>query len=359
MKNIKVIGTVCLAILISMLAIGCGSGATSGGGSGGSSGTQNPVDHISTIDAVGGHSTCLAIDSAGKPRISYYRSSDFKVYYTKWTGTTWEAHAITSGAGGGTGFKLGSQDSYAIAFYDASGLICGTGNDSSSGGGTVDSFTYGFSYYGVSLALDANEHSRVSYYNADQNCLKYAEYDGSNWILSTIDATAGVGKYSSIVLNTYGSPEISYYDATNKWLKYAKWTGSAFDLSTVDATGADVGKYSSITLDNNGRPWISYVYENKVYVASWEGSVWDKRQVSSTIASFMYTTIKIGSDNIPWISYFNGSDKLYLASWEGSTWDNQVIQGGSQVGEFPSLALYNNKPRISYRIGSVLMYYWQ
>ena len=54
-----------------------------------------------------------------------------------------------------------------------------------------------------------------------------------------------------------GNPHISYYDATNGHLKYAEKTGSVWTTENVD-TGLNVGLYTSLALDGTGNPRISY-----------------------------------------------------------------------------------------------------
>jgi hypothetical protein len=79
--------------------------------------------------------------------------------------------------------------------------------------------------------------------------------------LTTVDAAGNVGTYTSITLGADGLPVISYRDGTNGYLKvdkcaYAACTGAS-TLTTVDSVG-NVGYYTSITLGADGLPVISY-----------------------------------------------------------------------------------------------------
>ncbi len=67
--------------------------------------------------------------------------------------------------------------------------------------------------------------------------------------------------YTSITIGTDGFPIISYYDVTNGDLKVVHCTNASCSTSdtpvALDSTG-DVGYYTSITIGTDGFPIISY-----------------------------------------------------------------------------------------------------
>jgi hypothetical protein len=136
--------------------------------------------------------------------------------------------------------------------------------------------------------------------------------------LTTVDSTAlNVGLVTSITIGTDGLPVISYYDSTNTNLKVAKCgnasCSSGNTLTTLDSTG-DVGFYTSITIGTDGLPVISYPYfdstNTNLKVAKCGNASCSAGNtltiVDSTAASVgTHTSITIGTDGLPVISYLD------------------------------------------------------
>lgn len=368
MNKTRLILPALLFFVLILSVIGCGD-ATGGGGGGPHSVVINPTsmpeDHITTVETTTGiiYSTSLALDTQGRPVICYYKDSIFKICFASWRGFDWliASAEFSSPSGLSMAYSKTTDEAY-IAYYNGGQLCAGTYDYVSFNGASVDLYTNvsAGDYAGVSIALDSDDHSHISYYGTPEGSLKYAEYDGAVWTITTVDASANVGKYSSIALSAQGSPEISYYDISNDGLKFAKWTGSAWEIATVE-TGSNVGKWTSIALDPSGNPWISYLYQNQLRCASLDGTSWVKQNVDSPVTG-QYSSIKFDGNGNPWISYY-GTDKLMYASWEGSGWDTQTVDSGTGVGMYTSLAMdtTTNEPRISYfdATNHSLKYYWK
>jgi hypothetical protein len=79
--------------------------------------------------------------------------------------------------------------------------------------------------------------------------------------LTMTDPVGFVGYQISITIGTDGLPVISYYDFGNMGLKVAKCGNSACSsgntITAIDSAG-DVGWYTSITIGTDGLPAISY-----------------------------------------------------------------------------------------------------
>ena len=82
----------------------------------------------------------------------------------------------------------------------------------------------------------------------------------SDWVITTVDDSPGVGSSASLAIAPGGSTYISYYDSFNRTLKFA--TPRIFPIGwyieTIDATpGSGVG--SAIASVVSGEPHISYL----------------------------------------------------------------------------------------------------
>ena len=332
-----------------------------------------------------GEYTSLAFDSSGNPRISYYDDSNKDLKYAAWDGTQWVITTVD-----GTNYKKDGQKGYN---WDGDN-------------GRAQSSSINVGKYS-SLVLDKNGNPRISYYDETHGILKYASWDGSKWVIKTVDAsksesdsrsywgwggyqnhdndneyikyyhgTQKIGEYSSLALDSSGNPRISYHDEGNEDLKYASWNGTQWVISTVDGTnykkagqkgcnwdgdhGRDqynsikVGDYSSLALNSTGSPRISYYDEtNKdLKYAAWDGSRWVITTVDSVKSVGEYPSLELNAKGDPRISYYDASNgHLKFAAWNrtNSLWVTEIVDNSKKVGTFTSLALNSQgMPCISY-----------
>jgi hypothetical protein len=152
-----------------------------------------PIDNIGRTDLEDvGVSSSIALDSAGRPNISYYDMINLDLKYAYWDG-------VWGGAG-----------SWNISTLDSTGDV-----------GLYSS-----------LAIDtATDTRHLCYYDFTNGNLKYAQKVGAAaWEFQIVDGdvTDGdginegdVGYYCSIDVNGLGQPAISYYDNSHGDLKVA------------------------------------------------------------------------------------------------------------------------------------------
>ena len=156
-----------------------------------------------------------------------------------------------------------------VSYYDATNLdlkvaqchdaICSSATISTVVGGLGNDGQYS------SMTIGEDGNPVISYYNTNGADLKVAHCGipdcSGDVTITTVDQAGSAGQYSSIAIGSDGLPVISYYDATNGDLKLVHCgvvtCGSGNTITLVDA-GGNVGRYSSIAIGADGFPVISY-----------------------------------------------------------------------------------------------------
>ena len=137
---------------------------------------------------------------------------------------------------------------------------------------------------------------------------------------TTVDGGTGnnVGQYSSIAIGSDGLPVISYYDATAAALRVAKCANAACTgaatITTVDDPANTVGPYTSIAIGSDTLPVISYFdfTAMALKVAKCANAACTGAATITTVDDPVndvgqYTSIAIGSDGLPVMSYYDAT----------------------------------------------------
>jgi hypothetical protein len=320
-----------------------------------------------------GKYTSLALDGSGNPGISYYDSAHGNLIYAKWTGSIWQFQYVDSSGDVGmyTSLKYNQEGHPCISYYDntshdlkyAEYVPPGTWTPPYWDIDIVD--TVGDVGMYTSLALDGSGNPHISYYDATNGKLKYVSWDDDEdhwgWPEIVGPITGGDwGRYTSLALDGSDNPHISYFDADNQFLKYAYWTGSGWHIETVDDTGY-VGEYSSLALDESDNPHISYIdnypnfdlkYAKYVPPGTWIPPYWDIDVVDSPEYTVRSTSLVLDGSGNPHISYY-GASSLKYAKGTITGWENTTVDSDWYVGWYSSLALDGDgNPHISYWDGT-------
>ncbi|MFO1531959.1 MAG: hypothetical protein U1F77_20070 [Kiritimatiellia bacterium] len=110
----------------------------------------------------------------------------------------------------------------------------------------------------TSLAFGADGQPAIAYYDVTNQNLKYARYNGSAWVVVTIDASGDVGSHASLKFGPDGQPAIAYLDDSAHTLKFGRYSGSAWSFTTLDV--ANSGEFASLAFGPDGQPAIAYYY---------------------------------------------------------------------------------------------------
>lgn len=212
----------------------------------------------------------------------------------------------------------------------------------------------------TSIALDSSGLPHISYYDVDDEYLKYAYKDSQGWHTTVVD-TAGyrVGWFSSIALDPAGLPRISYFGVVD--LRYAFLDGDGWHIQTVQ-TDAYMGGYTSLALDNDGFPHIAYYWST----SPWDGDLryaymddagWQLELVDSEHNKGKWASLKLDDDDCAHVSYCDYHESSWYSypidlryAYRGTEgWSIEIADGGGNVGAHTSLDLDEGGfPHISY-----------
>jgi hypothetical protein len=224
---------------------------------------------IQIVDNSGitGKFTSIAYDSDGYPHIVYFNYTDNRILHAHWTGDGgWSIQELGSNATyTTTGLAIDqfshchsvwvSSSSYNNLWYHYQSPT-GTWVKESAYQGASNIYIY---FPSLALSYDDGYQKIVPHVAVSINQRLYYGWknpDTDQWSFQNIDAAASVA-WTSIAIDSNNRMYIAYYDATDQDLKYAYFNGSQWSTFIVDYIGA-VGNYCSIALDASDVPHIAY-----------------------------------------------------------------------------------------------------
>ncbi|MFL7792378.1 MAG: hypothetical protein AB8I69_09580, partial [Anaerolineae bacterium] len=270
--------------------------------------------------------------------------------------------SVTIGADGLPVVSYGDNSSYVLKVLHCGDLSCSSGNIIT----TVDSTASVASY--TSIAVGADGLPVISYHDDTSADLKVLHCGdllcSSGNISTTVDSAGDVGEWTSIAIGADGLPVVSYRDVTNADLKVLHCgdplCSSGNISTTVDSSTADTGRMTSIAIGTDGLPLVSY----------WDASNGDLRalhcgnllcnsgNISATLDSNgvvgQETSLTIGADGLPVISYRDDTNAdlkvlhcgdLLCSSGNIST----TVDSAGNVGSYSSITIGSDElPVIGY-----------
>jgi len=353
---------------------------------------ETPIPpRVSVVDdpanSVGSHSS-IAIGADGFPVISHYEGTAGSLKVAKCNDAACAGDDETVSTVDDPGNIVGSYTSIAISadgfpvisYRDdtAGALKVAKCNDPACAGGnetitTVDDSINDVGYY-TSLAIGADSFPVISYCDLIQNSLKVAKCSNATCTLTTITIVDypvnAVGRYTSIAIGADGFPVISYHDFTADALKVAKCNdpacaGGNETITTVDDPGNLVGEYTSIAIGADGFPVISYRDDTagaiKVAKCNDPACAGGNETITTVDDSInevgYFTSIAIGADGFPVISYLDGTAgvlKVAKCNDAACAGGNEIITAVddplNRVGWYNSIAIgADGFPVISYQ----------
>src|SRR3989338_1748739 len=294
----------------------------------------------------------IAVDGYDKPDVAYGRD---RLYYAYFDGSQWQYETVDSSPGVGyyASIALDSNNKLHISYYDENNQDLKYATNTS--GAWVVSMVDSSAIVGMytSIAVDSDNKAHISYFDSTNKDLKYATNASGAWVSSTIDGSGSgsVGRYTSIAIDSDNKVHISYFDEIYEDLKYATNASGAWVVSAVDSSG-DVGKYTSIAIDSDNKAHISYYVTGDIKYATNASGAWVASTIDSagyiSVWSSTYTSIALDSDNKAHISYYASGDIKYVTNASGA-WVASTVDITEWVGTDNSIALdSDNNAHISY-----------
>ena len=276
-----------------------------------------------------------------------------------------------------TSVTVGVDGLPVISYYDDTNdhlKVAHCGNADCTSGNTITTVDSGGDVGGhTSLTVGADGLPVISYRDQTNKNLKVAHCANAACTSSTtttVDSATNVGQYTSVTVGADGLPVISYYDDTNGNLKVAHCgdpdcseSVNPNTITAVDSAG-NVGEYTSVTVGADGLPVISYYDDTNgnLKVAhcgdpDCSESVNPNTNTAVDSAGYVgeYSSVTVGTDGLPVISYWaytNSDLKVAHCGNADCTAGNTIttVDSGGGVGQYTSVTVgADGLPVISYR----------
>lgn len=219
----------------------------------------------------------------------------------------------------------------------------------------------------TSLAV-INGRPAIAYRDAANGDLLYMrafDASGAVWPESPVriaGAVADVGRFASLA-DVNGRPAVAYYNGSTGDLEYVRSNdanGSSWPTPIlVDGAADDVGRYASLEVIS-GVPAISYQVPNSgqiryAWAGDTDGTTWSTVTVDGSVAQYSEYTSLASVLGKPAIAYRNNpAGNLRYAFLSGSNpadpahWTKLNVFNTGDTGAYPSLAVVNGNPAISF-----------
>jgi hypothetical protein len=282
-------------------------------------------DHVTNkwfnmvVDKTSGFAS-MALDSKDHPHISYLEYQTGRLKYAFWNGSTWIRQVIPLSA-------------RVITFY-------------------------------TSIALDLSDHPAITYYEysgAEVDALlhlRIVQWDGRVWRVRTIDATAGSGKFNSLVRDAAGHLQVAYANVKeeNHSMRYAYESEGVWTIDVLEgmltANTEYVGYSAAIATDSLNRPHLVYFNETRreLKYATKEGGRWRIETVDNLVEEGYpdRNSIALDAQGQPYLAYYDsGAGLLKVAHKAGNQWVAEVVDSDFS-GFTSSIQIANGEIAITY-----------
>jgi hypothetical protein len=311
--------------------------------------------YTQTVDSSGrvGNHPSLALDSAGRPHISYRDIDHQDLKYAYLDATGWYSVTVDSSTTVCyfTSLDLDNQDHPHIVYNSDSSEILKYANFN---GSDWDIQTVPIEGNPAcapsSIGIADNGDVHLVYEDWWNGRLRYAYYDEIDWQTALVDSeidNTETGTYSSLALDQDGYPHIGYYNAKYGSPKHKYKTSPGTWVSdSPNYSGADVGRYTSLAIDGYGYVHVSAYCAhdsilNDLVYAYQDASGWNEMiLITSNVNDGLYTSLDVTGDGEAYISYYDARfGDLYYAMIYHAYYYTDKLDSTGDVGKYTSLTL--------------------
>jgi hypothetical protein len=309
--------------------------------------------------SLGGKFSSLRMDKFGNAHVAYADPEQSLLQYSFWDHELQKWFTKPIGRGGAfLSLTLDSKESPHISLPGAQSVVHVYWDGKSWQTQAIPIAARVINYY-TSIVLDSHDKPAISFYEEagleDFLRLRVVSWDmdSMRWVVRTVDADHGSGKFNSMAIDSAGRLEIAYgnVEYMNLSLRYARWSGTVWQPEVLESTGSSMWSVAMV-LDKDDVPHIAYSDLGKKLVkyATRRNGKWEFQAVGaiSKVAYPDRNGIALDAQGNPYISYYDaGEGVLKVAHRKGDKWFTEIVDK-ELAGLNSSLQIYNKTIWITY-----------
>jgi len=221
----------------------------------------------------------------------------------------------------------------------------------------------------ASMAIASDGTTWIAYQDTSNGSVKYATRPGTGgaWTIGIADSGGGphsdAGYWTSLALDPSGSPVIAHYDAGEQNLRVARWNGTSFSGS-VAVTGSDyvpadtatsaidaqTGEYAKLLIGSDGKEYLAFYdrAQTALMLATGTGSSWSTEVVDDSADVGQWPDLALDGSTL-YISYHDVTNQdLKLAQGTPGSFTTSTLDTGDLVGADSAMLVDGGQPHIVY-----------
>ncbi len=279
-------------------------------------------------------SNSMALDEDGFQHIVYYDRFRYLIY-TYWDGTTWQSQKVDENrySGSGNSIAIDSQGRPHVSYSGNSGreLKYAFYNGSNWEVTIVDITKWGGMW--TSIAIDSKGEPGIAYTPEGSRKLMYAKKTESGWNIKTLEGRNVLWRFTSLAFDKLDNPHISYSSTSD--FRYVFFDGFKWNYRVMKSQPFAGG--SAITIDKKTDD-IHIIYgvrdnRNGVFYFNRKGGVWQNEvNLDPSMSTGVYLDITVDSKGYPHIVY--GYKPFKYLYQDTSGWHSQIISRSGFFGTY-------------------------